>query len=131
MRTAKSPAPLEKEVQRGSIAILRALGWTVFRRNVGMMVGKHKGKDWAVRFAEPGQSDLWGIMPDGRHFEAETKRIGKEPTEKQLAWLKARNGPHCVAFWFDSTRVLERVARHLASGGGVEYTGTGADYDLT
>jgi hypothetical protein len=121
MRTRKPKPPLEKVVQKGSIALLRLFGWTVFRRNVGMMVGRHKGKDWAVRFGEPGQSDLWGVMPDGRHFEAETKRFGKRPTEAQLAWLKTRNGPHCAAFWFDNTDTLELVARHLMAGGSIEY----------
>jgi hypothetical protein len=120
-RTKKPPSPLEKVVQKNAIILLRHLGFTVFRRNIGMMTGQHKGKGWAVRFSEPGQSDLWGFTPGGRHFEAETKRLGKRPTEIQLAWLKSRNGPHCAAWWFDNTATLERVARHLMAGGSIEF----------
>ncbi len=118
----KIPVPLEKEVQKSGIALLRALGWTVFRRNVGFSVATHKGKKRAIRYGDPGQSDTWGTLPDGRHFELEFKRPGKRPTLDQARWLWMMNsGDYGVAFWVDNTGTLERVARHLMAGGRIRY----------
>jgi hypothetical protein len=132
LRTKKPRPPLEKEIQKPGIAYLKSLGWDVNRRNVGAFTVQGKtGVKRFIRANSPGQSDTWGTTPDGRHFELEFKRPGKEPTALQFEWLQKMNArPSTVAFWCDNTATLERVARHVMAGGGVEYTGIGAEYDL-
>jgi hypothetical protein len=119
--------PLESEVQRSGRAILEALGWHVFRRNVGVMrVGSR-----VIRFAERGAADTYGILPDGRHFELEFKRFGERPTKTQVLWLVKTNGiGGSVSFWVDSTAVLERMARAVMEGCRVVYDGWTGDYHL-
>lgn len=114
----KTYHPPEREVQKSGIAILKAMGWRVWRRNVGGMADKAGN---FIRFNEPGMSDTWGITPDGRHFELEFKRHGQKPTEAQLAWLKTMNGRHHVSFWVDSTAELVRAAVMINEGGVVIY----------
>ena len=122
----KPYSPPESEVLESTIAILRFLGFDVHRRNVGARkIGAHY-----VRFNEPGMSDIWGTMPDGRRFELEIKRFGKRPTVKQLDWLRSQNNEHCAAFWADSSREVELVARALMQGAWIEYHETGDAYDL-
>lgn len=123
MRAKKPPSPLEKEVQKNGIILLRSLGWAVHRRNVGIMKWKDKkGSTRMFRMNEAGMSDTWGMLPDGRRFELEFKRSGKRPSAEQLAWLKSQNGPHCVAFWVDNTETLSRVAIYLGAGHSVVYS---------
>ena len=122
----KPYSPPEAEVLKSSVAILTHLGWTVHRRNVTAI----KFADSYVKFNEPGMSDLWGTMPDGRRFELEIKRFGKRPTVKQLDWLRSQNNEHCAAFWADSSREVELVARALMQGAWIEYHETGDAYDL-
>lgn len=128
MRTLKKPTPSESEVQRNGIAYLKAMGWKVWRRNVGRMKNS-SGK--LISFGEPGMSDCWGITPDGRHFELEFKREGKRPTKAQLAWLKSMNTGCTPAWWVDNTATLQRVAEFIADGYSVRYFDDGSDeYDL-
>ncbi len=139
----KVPTPLEKEIQKNGIALLRSLGWKkVFRRNVATFTADYKGKSRIIRCGEPGQSDTWGVMPDGRHFELEFKRSGERPTLDQAKWLWMMNSGGCgVSFWVDNLDTLERVARHLMDGGRIVYLdqdgreypdgrGPSGDYDL-
>lgn len=132
MRTRKPQVytPLESEVQRNGILLLEALGWECHRRNTGVFLLRHNGKERMVRASEPGMADTWGTMPDGRRFEAEVKRYGKRPTPKQLTWLKSQNGPHCAAFWYDNTKTLNAVANALMHGAHIRYHETGDDYDV-
>jgi hypothetical protein len=130
-RKFKPYVPLEREVQKSGIALLRGLGWECHRRNVSATrwVDK-KGNNRLFKTNAAGMADTWGTMPDGRRFEIEFKRPGKRPTAKQLAWLKSQNGPHCCAFWVDSTCVLEKVARHLMNVGTIFYDSeSGVDED--
>lgn len=129
-RRPKAYHPPEREVQKSGIAILKAMGWRVYRRNVGGMTDK---AGQFIRFGEPGMSDTWGITPDGRHFELEFKRYGERPSEVQLAWLKdmndnKSNGP--VSFWADSTEVVQKVAQLIDQGCTVEYRDDRGAYRL-
>lgn len=110
----RPPRERESKVQRSIIIRLRRLGIVLWRRNVGALTdsrGNH------VRFAAPGQSDLWGILPDGRHLEIEVKRPGNKPTDLQLAWLKAMKACEAVAWWSDNANDCERVAQAILQGG--------------
>ncbi len=114
MKRVKPPPERESKIQASIKTRLARLGVKLWRRNVGGMTdssGNH------VRFASPGQSDLWGIDRTGRHWEVECKRPGNKPTPKQLAWLKDMTARGCVAYWADSANVAERVAEAILAGG--------------
>jgi hypothetical protein len=127
-RTRKPPPPLESEVQRSGIALLEHMGWTVCVRKVGAV----KIGDRFIRFEKAGRSDLYGMVPgpDYRHFEAETKRPGKKPTREQMAWLRAHNNKHSVAFWYDNVDTLKRIALWVMAGGSTEFNVYDCDFDL-
>jgi hypothetical protein len=132
-KTRKPPIPLESEVQKACIARLKSLGLEPFRRNVMAMSGVHKGKPWHVRNGKKGQSDLWWILPDGRHCEFETKRLGEKPTADQIAWLKSTNQITGASYWADNAETCEFVAQKLMEGYRVSYVTDGlheALYDL-
>ena len=71
----------------------------MFRRNVGGACYESKsGKKNFIRFAEAGQSDIWGWIAEHRcpccnkiqwatHFEIEVKSDKGKPTDAQLEWL--------------------------------------------
>lgn len=68
----------------------------LFRRNVGKarLQGGH-----VVRFALPGQCDLYGITLWGRHLEIELKSVGKKLSPDQVkwkAWCDEWKVPHIV-----------------------------------
>jgi hypothetical protein len=57
------------------------------------------GGDYVVRFAIPGQCDLYGIVQGGRHIEVELKSLKKPllPEQKQWqSWCKEWGVPHTV-----------------------------------
>jgi hypothetical protein len=132
-KTRKPPVPLEREIQRACMDRLKALGLNPQRRNVMAMSGSHKGKAWHVRNGKKGQSDIWFILPDGRHAEFETKRPGQKPGQHQIAWLKDTNRLTGASYWADSAQTCEFVARKLMEGYRVSYATDGlheALYDL-
>jgi len=83
----------------------------LFRRNTGAMKtsADSQGRSRFVRFAEPGQSDLWGVvkqcrcplcgkMQYGVHIEIELKCNTGKMTLLQKNWLLKCNEWNCVAF---------------------------------
>jgi hypothetical protein len=75
-----------------------------------------------VRFAAPGQSDLYGMLPASHHsthVEIEVKRPGNKPTPTQLKWLKGMTDMGAIAFWCDSPTVAEDIMRAILAGGEV------------
>lgn len=124
--STKPPRERESKVQASIKTRLVRLGVTLWRRNVGAMTdsrGNH------VRFAAPGQSDLWGVDRTGRHWELECKRPGNKPTPKQLEWLKSMTERGCVAYWADSANIAERVAEAILAGGRIVW-GEGCEFDV-
>jgi len=122
-KTRRPPKPLEKVVQAKCVAVLEAAGCEVFRRNAGMMFGEHKGKRRAIKLGEPGAADLFGALPDTRHFELEIKREDETPTLLQVEILRAMAAKGVPALWVDDAGVLERtVVPELLAGATVEYT---------
>jgi hypothetical protein len=119
-RGSQKPFRLEPdEVPEGDAlpAILRALelhprvAWA-HRMNTG--AGRFLLPDGSlsrfVRYGFPGMSDITGQLIDGRRLEVEVKRVGKEPTDDQAAFLDCvrRNGG--VAF---VARYIDDVQREL------------------
>ncbi len=114
-RAVKLPRERESEIQRSIVMRLgHRFGITLFRRNVGAMTDSYGHH---VRFAAPGQADLWGFDRTAKHWEIETKRPGNRPTDAQLKWLKYMSNLGCVAFWADSANIAERVAEAVLRGG--------------
>ncbi len=112
----------ETELVHNAIELLGALGVSCHRRNVGARTWTDKsGKPRMIKFAMPGQSDIWGVQskvpPFGRHWEVELKRPGNRPTEQQYIWLRTMGNLGAVAFWCDSTAALESIARGVLDGG--------------
>lgn len=77
-------------------------GVQAWRRNVGAVKLENKGKKRYVKFAQPGQSDIWGIGPYAVHIEIEVKQPGEHPTQLQSYWLNMCRAAGAIAFWCDS-----------------------------
>lgn len=129
MSTTKLPRSPEREVLRSCLAVLDALGIRAWRRNVGSLVAEYRGRRRFVQFSEPGQADIWAILPDGRHLEIEVKRRGRRPSTGQLLWLRQCCALGAVAFWVDDPRILERVMRAVLAGGVISWRDDGT-YDV-
>lgn len=121
-KAPKLPNPLEKVVQASCVRILEAHGCRVFRRNVGVMPLEHNGRKRVFRSGSPGEADLYGWLPDGRHFELEIKRRGQRPRPEQIRFLRDANRS-VAAFWVDSADELMLVLPALLAGARIEYLG--------
>lgn len=129
-RTKKPPVPLEKEIQKNIMEVIRYLGMEPYRRNVAAMTAEYKGKRRFIKAGEPGQSDLWCILPDGRHAEIEVKRPGEKPNENQTAWLRKTNKLTGASFWSDDPKGAHYVLLALMEGKRIKYLGDGYDYTI-
>ena len=123
----KPPPERESKIQRAIMVRLSRLGIRLWRRNVGAMTDPSGN---FVRFAAPGQSDLWGIDRNARHWEVEVKRPGNKPTQKQLEWLKDMTARGCVAYWADIANIAELVAEAILAGGRIKWLNDGCDFDV-
>jgi hypothetical protein len=124
---AMLPVQYERDVQKSIIEWMRSYGCIVWRRNVGAV--RRHGR--YIRFGEKGQADIYGILPDGRHFECEVKRPGKRPSADQLLFLMSTNRiGQSVSFWAWSLDVAMRVVIGVMRGAYVEYEGHRGDYAL-
>jgi hypothetical protein len=102
----------------------------LFRRNVGAVrTEKSNGRKGFVRFAEAGQSDLWGWIVEcrcpfcnsvqyGLHFEIEVKSEDGKLTDKQKEWLEmvAQNNGIAIVLRpiaTDPVGLRERICRLL------------------
>ena len=76
--------PLESELQTALLLAAPAAipHLRLFRRNVAKVrVGKR-----TIRFAIPGQCDLYGLVRGGRHIEVELKAAAGSLSAEQRAW---------------------------------------------
>ncbi len=91
MRSKKPPVQPEKEVVRDCLEFLSLQrGVTCWRNNTGMALSSYKGKTRAIRYGTVGSADIIGLIaPQGRFLGVECKRVGKEPSDDQKAWLAA------------------------------------------
>ncbi len=128
---ARKATRTEREVLAQVIEAAAMLGLDLQRRNTGAGVNP-AGK--MVRFGTPGDSDLAGVLPDGRALQVEVKREGFDPAKlrgkaaehfaRQLARLRKTNALGGVAFFCDDSEHFLTVLRHVLAGARVVETGT-------
>lgn len=116
----KAPPAREASLQKSGIQFLKDHGIWAYRRNTGAFAAEYHGQRRFLRFAEPGQADVWGILPDGRHIEVEFKRKGQRPTLAQARWLLSCN-IRCPAFWVDNLDALETTIKAILRGAKIAY----------
>ncbi len=102
---------LERDVKKAILDYCAMRRIFVQVRNVGAVQIDSR----FIRFAKPGQADLWGII-GGRHFECELKAPGKKPTEAQLQWLDDCRAQGAIAFYCDS---LDMFIEKMREAGGI------------
>ena len=90
----------------------------LFRRNVGQMKIQRKDGQWyMMRFALPGQCDLYGMTRGGQHYEVELKGPGKklEPDQvKWRDWCLEWKVPHIVLTAMKGETETETVERWIS-----------------
>jgi hypothetical protein len=106
------------------------LGLDLNRQNT-LVATNPKGQ--TVRCGKPRNSDLTGMLPDGRKLDIEVKKEGFNPHkiygeekirfEKQMARLELTNAQDGVAFWTDDSEQCMRWLRFFMDGGRVEKVG--------
>lgn len=121
----KPIVPAERDVQAGVIEAAAMLGINLQRQNTGMATNPSGRK---VRFGEPGNADLTGILPDGRRLEIEVKRPGKTPTDAQWHRIHEVNASNGCAFWIDSPEEALKVLRRLIEGLHIEIEPDGTQW---
>lgn len=109
---AKVPKPLEAEIQRAILDVLRFHGVECWRANTGAFAGEHKGRSRFVRFGEKGQSDILGMIgPNARFLAIEAKRPGNKPTLDQILFMQRINAAGGFAFWATSAQTVDHAVR--------------------
>ncbi len=122
----------EAEVLVQVLEACRMYGIDVDRQNTGAGVNPSGQK---VRFGQPGNSDVSGMLPDGRKLDIEVKREDFDPSrlrgkklehfKRQLARLRRTNEQGGVGFWTDNVDLVFKVLPIVLAGGRVEETELG------
>lgn len=130
---AKAPRSgrTEAQVLAGVLDAARVLGVDLQRQNTGGAVNP-KGR--LVMFGRRGNSDLTGMLPDGRRLDVEVKREGWDPAKArgatadrwalQLARLQRTNAQGGVGFWVDDAAEFLELMRLVLDGARVVEHGT-------
>lgn len=132
MRAKKlKPGRTEAQVLAQVLEAARNLGLDLDRQNTGAAVNP-KGR--LVVFGRPGNSDLSGMLPDGRKLDVEVKREGWRPErvrgeaarrwDRQLARLQKTNAQGGVGFWTDDAGEFVDVMLRVLRGARVVEHGT-------
>ena len=121
----------ERQVLAQVLEAAAMLGLDLDRQNTG---GATNAKGRLVMFGKPGNSDLTGMLPDGRKLDVEVKREGFDPAkargetakrwDKQLARLQRTNAQGGVGFWTDDSAHFLTVMREVLAGASVIEHGT-------
>lgn len=120
----------ESDMLKAFRLYLECRGCLVFRRNTGKIrIPVPGGKDRLFVASEPGQSDLWAIMPNGIHLEVEVKRPGGWPSKAQIEWMRMINTKTCAyALWSDTVERLDLLYTKIEAGGRVYVDANGDIY---
>lgn len=112
----------EAMIQKSVLDYLtRVLGLYFFRRNTGVSIAEYKGRKRLIRYGAKGQSDCWGILPNGVHVEIEIKAPGKTLTPEQQSWLDEINNRGGHAFWCTSVEQCETFMRLIYEAHGLPW----------
>lgn len=125
IRPRKPAPPPEREVLKGVLAALAAHGVMASRNNVGAM---RNASGRLVRFGTAGESDIRGVLPDGRALAVETKRHGKRPTREQFDFLHRINALGGVGIWTDDPATFAKLLPRIIAGGFVEIDDAGTPW---
>lgn len=106
----KTVNPRERDIQQSILDYCAKAGIFARRRNVA---GAQRMPDGSfVRLGTKGQSDIWGILKYGKHFECEIKRPGEEPSDTQMQWLRDCASAGALAFWTDNLDEFIEIVKH-------------------
>lgn len=101
------PERSERDVTANIVNFLRAEGWAMRRKNVGLFYTKDgRGQ----RIGTPGEPD-WEAIRGGQHFDVEMKAPGRKPEPAQLEYIARFNAIGNVATWADSFEMFEKWYR--------------------
>jgi hypothetical protein len=110
------PGRTEAQVLSQVLEVLRMHGIDASRQNTGAATNA-SGR--LVMFGQAGNSDISGILPDGRRLDIEVKREGFQPNklrgekrehfERQLERLRKTNAAGGIGFWTDDAEELARI----------------------
>jgi hypothetical protein len=109
------------------VAVLKAHGCTVHRRNTGMQVAEYKGKTRVIRYGSKGAADLHGYFPNLVAFELEVKRDGERPRLDQVQFLRSQR---CPAWWIDDADELRKVLPLIIAGARIAWEDGEEEYTV-
>jgi hypothetical protein len=121
------PGLTETQILAQCLDLLACYGVDADRQNTGGVIVEDKKRDRLryIRFGKPGNTDITGMLPDGRKLDIEVKRPGKKPTPEQYARIRKTNAMNGVGFWIDDVSVLQKVLPIVLAGGRVEESENG------
>ena len=96
----------ESQIQKSILQLLNShpsVAWA-HRMNTGAAKYKGKNKDYFVKFAFKGCSDIIGQMKTGHFLAIEVKREGGKATREQKVFIdnvKENGGLSCIAYSVD------------------------------
>lgn len=116
MIITRLPARPERSILAECLRYLALRHITHWRMNSGMaMLPGAGGKAMPVRFGAKGMADILAVLPGGRFWAIECKRVGKQPTADQEAFcraVEAAGGTYTVAYGVGEVeRVLANAER--------------------
>lgn len=117
IRKPKALIPKETDIVKACLQYLNLVGVFAWRSNTGAVSGTYKGKDRFIRFGPKGQSDIIGILPDGRFLAVEVKRPGGKLTFEQDMFLDTIRKRGGVALHVQSLQECEDWVREAMTRG--------------
>jgi hypothetical protein len=109
----KMPVPLEADVLAACMDFLEMKGIKAWRQNNGGIPLHDGSGGFRPSTGMKGLCDISGILSDGRRFECEVKRPGKDGRDDQWAFIDMINQSGGVACLVHSVEELEQDLRSL------------------
>lgn len=101
-------AVTEAQIQSAILQYLNLKGILAWRANSGMHMAHHNGKDYMIRLAPKGTSDIIGCLGNGKMLAIEVKRPKGVPTSDQQNFIDKINQRGGVAFVATSIDDVEK-----------------------
>lgn len=112
----QSAAPLaERDILKAILDYLAARRILAWRVNVGAIPATYKGRQRFIRYGQPGQSDIVGILrPSGRYLAIEVKSAKGKVSDLQAVHLELVRSQGGIA---GVCRSVQEVAELLRAAG--------------